>query len=380
MIEHFDSIRPYSEQETLLVVKRLFSDPKFVQTLSIFEDKINVDGWVKEIMSCKTQLEFHLTFANRVFHYFTDKTCSKICYSGLEKIDPNKQYLFVGNHRDIVLDSALLQIYYFQNGFEETRIAIGDNLVSTPLLVELARIHKMFLVLRSGTLKEKINHTHHLSSYIYHSLFNDKESVWIAQRNGRTKNGDDKTQQGLLKMLTYADPQNPMQLLKQMLITPVTVSYQYESCAQMKARELALSEKTPYVKATGEDFKSIVEGVSGYKGEVHFAIGDPLQQEFDMIPEGLNFNEKLNWLCRVIDRKIYENYYIFPQNHIAFDIQENSNRYASFYTDEEKSLFMSYLDKQSSVSDVPKEKMMRYLLDIYVNPVKNKIRSIHQDF
>ncbi|MCL1850439.1 MAG: 1-acyl-sn-glycerol-3-phosphate acyltransferase [Bacteroidetes bacterium] len=370
----FENIRPYSEEETMQAVKKLFADPEFVLQLEIFRDKINVSEWVKEVLACKTQFEFHLTFANRVFHYFAEKTCTKIHYSGIENINPNNQYLFIGNHRDIVLDSSLLQIYYFKNGYDATRSAIGDNLISAPLFVELARLHKMFLVLRSGTLKEKINHTHLLSSYIHHSIFEEKESVWIAQGNGRTKNGDDKTQQGLLKMLTLADPENPLETLKQMQITPVTVSYQYEPCACLKARELALSENSTYTKQSGEDAESIINGITGFKGEVHFVIGKPLQQEFENIPPKLSLNEKLALLCDQIDRQIYMNYYLYPQNYIAIDIQENSDRFSAHYTQEDKLSFMNYLEEQSIVQDVTKEKMKNYLLDIYANPVRNKLR------
>ena len=368
----FDKIRPYTEQESLEAVQKLFSNPLFLKQLSVFEDKINIDEWVKEILACDNEFDFHLTLADRVFHYYIEKSCTQVYYSGFENINPKNQYLFIGNHRDIVLDSSFLQIYYFKNGYDETRSAIGDNLLSTPLFLELARMHKMFIVLRSGLLKEKIAHTHLLSSYIHHSIFEEKESVWIAQGNGRTKNGDDKTQQGLLKMLTLADPQNAMLKLKNMHITPVTISYQYEPCDQLKARELALSENTPYKKQPGEDTKSIIEGITGFKGEAHFVIGKPLQ--FDMIPQELSLNEKLTILCQQIDNQIYENYYLHPQNYIAIDIQEKSNRFSNQYTEEEKNDFIRYLSQKSITHGVSKEKMMSYLLDIYANPVRNKLK------
>jgi len=372
MKNRFNNIRPYNEKETLYAVNKLFTNPEFIRQLSIFEDKINVKEWVKEVLACKSEFEFHLAFANRVFHYFIEKTCTNIHYSGIENINPKNQYFFIGNHRDIVLDSSFLQTYYFKNGYDETRSAIGDNLLANPLFTEIARIHKMFLVLRSGTLKEKIANTHLLSSYIHHSIFEEKESVWIAQRNGRTKNGDDKTQQGILKMLTLADPENAMQKLERMQITPVTISYQYEPCDQLKARELALSEKVPYKKQPGEDTKSIFEGITGFKGDVHFVIGKPVR--FDGLSQELSLNDKLAELCEQIDNQIYSNYFLYPQNYIAIDIQDNANRFSDYYSEDEKSDFISYLDKKSTISDVPKEKMMKYLLDIYANPVRNKLR------
>jgi len=368
----FNSIRPYSETETLDAVRKLFTDPFFLHHLHYFSDKINVDEWVKEVLACKNQFEFHLAFAHRVFHYFIEKTCTKISYSGLNNINPHNQYLFIGNHRDIILDSSFLQIYYLNHNFDETRSAIGNNLVSTPLFAELAKIHKMFIVLRSGTLKEKIANTHLLSSYIHHSIFVEKESVWIAQGNGRTKNGDDKTQQGLLKMLTLAEPENAMQKLKLMQITPVTISYQFEPCDQLKARELALTENAPYIKQAGEDTKSIIEGVTCFKGETHFVIGKPLQT--DSIPHELSLNEKLTIICEQIDNQIYSNYFLYPQNFIAFDLQDNSDTFVKHYSEKDKNAFIDYLNEKSTINDVPKEKMMKYLLDIYANPVRNKLK------
>ena len=370
----FDKIRPYTDQETMQAVKKLFAEATFIQQLSVFEDKINVDEWVKDVLACHTRHEFHLTFVNAVFHYFIDKTCTQVHYSGIENIYPENQHLFIGNHRDIMLDSMFLQVYYFKNGYEAARSAVGDNLISNPLFVELARMHQLFLVLRSGTLKEKMKNTQLLSSYIHHTIFEEKESVWISQGNGRTKNGDDKTQQGLLKMLTLAESKHPLQTLKQMQITPVTISYQYEPCAQLKARELVLSENAPYIKQPGEDVKSIIEGVTGFKGDVHLVIGKQLAQEFEDIPSELSINDKLALICDQIDRQIYDDYFLYPQNYIAIDIQENSNRFSTHYTDKEKTEFLKYLNEQSIVSDVTQEKMMRYLLDIYANPVRNKFK------
>jgi len=372
----FKDIRPYSENETMVEIKKMFTDPNFIKHLAIFEDKIDVKQWVVDILACKTRLEFHLTFADRVFHYFINKTCAQIHFAGIENIDIKNQYLFIGNHRDIILDSSYLQIYYFKNGCEATLSAIGDNLISTPFFYELARLHKMFLVFRSGSLKETIYNTRLLSSFIYHSIFEEKESVWIAQGNGRTKNGNDKTQQGLLKMLTLSSSKDAMQILRKMQITPVTISYQYEPCAQLKARELALSENCPYIKKSGEDAKSIIEGVTGYKGDVHLVIGKPLKNEFDDINPELSLNEKLAMLCSQIDQQIYKNYFLFPQNYIAFDILENSDRFSSQYTHDEKAAFYNYLNEKSVIQDVSKEKMVKYLLNIYANPVKNRFNIL----
>ena len=287
--------------------------------------------------------------------------------------------MFIGNHRDITLDPALLQYYFFIEKKKTSRIAMGDNLFTTPLLGEIAKLNKMIKVKRSGTMREKLVNFQKLAAYIQYSLFEDKESVWIAQRDGRTKDGNDFTKQGLLKMITMGNDKHLLETIRRMNITPLTISYEYESCDKMKARELALSENGPYVKEPGEDFNSIKQGIFGQKGRVALTIGHPLGDELDQVSENLNNNDKLYYVCKLIDKQIYKNYALYPNNYIAHDLMHQNQEYANHYTPEEKSKFEAYLQMQSQTSDVPEEKMRANLLKIYATPVDNYMKAISEE-
>ena len=371
-MDKFENIRPYKDAEAVQAIHRLFNNQDFIKSLSFLKDQFDISELVKTALECKSILEFQMRFSGQVFNYFIQKSSTGIHYSGLENIKPEKAHLFIANHRDIVLDSSSLQNYFFENNLRGTKTAIGDNLVTNPVFVELARINNMLLVLRSSTIHDKIANLHLLSEYIHHSIFEENESVWIAQRSGRTKDGYDVTQQGLIKMLSMANRKDPMEALKSIQLTPVTISYEYESCDQLKAREMALSENGDYVKKSGEDFKSIVQGVLGYKGEIRLHIGNPIIDEINQIDPSLNTNDQLFAVAKLVDQQIYADYHLFKTNYIAFDYQEQRQEFSSLYSEQEKDNFLNYLKKQSVVEDVSEEKMLHYLLLIYSNPVRTK--------
>jgi len=372
MIEKFDDIRPYTDAEAVHAIGKLFGNQEFIESLSFLKDQFDIPELVAIAKNCKSIFEFQNQFSSRIFNYFIKTSSSGIYYSGIENIDPQTPYLFIANHRDIVLDSSTLQSYFFENNLKGTKTAIGDNLMTSPIFVELARINNMLLVVRSASIHEKIANLHLLSEYIHHSIFEEQESVWIAQRSGRTKDGFDKTQQGLIKMLSMAKKRDPLECLKSMKVTPVTISYEYESCDQMKAREMALSENGEYIKKPGEDFQSIVQGVLGFKGEIRMHIGTPIVEEIDHIDRTLNVNDQLYEVTKLVDQQIYKDYYLYKNNYIAFDYQEQSNEFQSYYSQEDKEKFLIYLKGKAKVEDVCEEKMICYLLQIYANPVRSK--------
>ena len=371
MTDKFDDIRHFNLREAILVRREIFADETFIHALEKLDLGVTVDDLKEE---CKTY-ESHYAFQKAVpwsfLKYVNRLTTSKITYRGLENIDRNKAYLYIANHRDIIMDSAYLQCYFFENDINTSKIAIGDNLVTSPLLLNIAKLNKMFIVKRGGGIREKLMNSKLLSEYIHYSMFDENESVWIAQRNGRTKDGLDKTQQGLIKMLTYYDEsRDVIDILKEMHITPVTVSYEYEPCDKLKARELALSENGKYTKQPGEDFNSVKQGIFGWKGEVHFVIGKPIDQQIDAISPELRKNDKLNEVAKMIDLQIYQDYHLFATNYIAYDYLEKSQEFEKFYTPKQREEFLKYIDKQSIVEDVEADKMKNYLLQIYANPVK----------
>lgn len=375
----FEDIRPYTDAEFKEAYYRLMEDPRFKDALRLCLQNYNVEDFRKDLDKFQTIEEVQVDFDKRFLDVFLSQSTKGIALSGIENLEEDKTYMFIGNHRDITLDPALLQYYFFIEKKKTSRIAMGDNLFTTPLLGEIAKLNKMIKVKRGGTMREKLVNFQKLAAYIQYSLFEDKESVWIAQRDGRTKDGNDYTKQGLLKMITMGNDKNLLETMRRMNITPLTVSYEYESCDKMKARELALSENGPYVKEPGEDFNSIKQGIFGQKGRVALTIGHPLGDELDLVPENLNNNDKLYFVCKLIDKQIYKNYVLYPNNYIAHDLMHQNQEYAARYTPEEKSKFETYLEMQSHTSDVPEEKMRANLLKIYATPVDNYMKAISEE-
>lgn len=378
MIDKFESIRPFNLREAIVIRREVFADETFKTALEHLQMGVTVDDLKEECKTYASHYDFQVAVPGRFLEYVTQKSTTNVVYEGLGNLEKDVPYLFIANHRDIILDSGYLQLYFFHEKWNTSKIAIGDNLIQTPLLRNIARLNKMFLVKRGGSLRERLTNSKLLSEYIHYSLTEEKESVWIAQRNGRTKNGIDKTQQGLVKMLTYFDEegQGLVQLLKEMRIVPLTISYEYEPCDQLKARELALSENAKYVKKQGEDFNSICTGLFGFKGNVSIVIGKPLDKELDTIPDDLRKNDKITMACDFIDKQIYHNYKLYATNYIAYDLLEKTSEFSEHYSLKDKENFIKYIQEKSIVEDVDSEKMMDYLLHIYANPVKTKFDKV----
>lgn len=377
-IKEFEDIRPYTNAEFKEAYYRLMEDPRFQDALRLCLQNYNVEDFRKDLDKFQTIEEVQVDFDKRFLDVFLSQSTKGVSLSGIENLEEDKTYMFIGNHRDITLDPALLQYYFFIENRKTSRIAMGDNLFTTPLLGEIAKLNKMIKVKRGGTMREKLVNFQKLAAYIQYSLFEDKESVWIAQRDGRTKDGNDYTKQGLLKMITMGNDKHLLETIRKMNITPLTVSYEYESCDKMKARELALSENGPYVKQPGEDFESIKQGIFGQKGRVALTIGQPLGDEIDLVPQNLNNNDKLYFVCQLIDKQIYKNYVLYPNNYIAHDLLYQNKEFAAHYNAEQQSKFEAYLQMQSVTNDVPMEKMRENLLKIYATPVDNYMKTISQ--
>jgi len=375
-MDNFDDIRPYNDDEAEAAYLHLMDDKRFQDAIVKCLPNYTISDFRKDFTKYHCIEDVQKDFIRRFIQVFIEQSSKGFSASGMENTDPAQSYLFIGNHRDITFDPALLQYYFFLTNRTTSKIAIGDNLIATPVLGEVARLNKMFLVKRSGTLREKVANLKQLSAYIHHSLFEEKSSVWIAQRDGRTKDGHDYTKQGLLKMMVMGHESEAIATLRRMQVTPTTISYEYEPCDQFKARELAISENGPYVKRPGEDFDSIKHGLFDPKGRISLVIGKPLNEELDKIPQNLNLNEQLDKVCELIDRQIYKNYQLYPTNYIANDLMNNCSQYQDFYSPEQKDSFTQYLNRKACVQDVSKEKMMHYLLRIYGTPVDTHYKSI----
>jgi len=320
----FDNIRPYRDSEVRPIIEKFLQNPSLTQTVCKYKfPKLSkLMGPVLQYM-VKRALKKELSTVNNVTdvqqhiaNYLAstiNKTTDGFSVSGLEYLAPDQPCLFISNHRDIAMDPAFLNYALYQAGMDTVEIAIGDNLISNPFVADLMRLNKSFIVRRSVQgIKEKLKAMIELSTYIQHVL-DGGTSVWIAQREGRAKDGIDKTDAALIKMLHIAGKKQGLSLsetVKKLNIVPVSISYEYDPCDQMKANELrAKAQEGEYIKADGEDIESIVKGITGYKGKVHVSIGKPLTGQF----------ETADNVAEAIDQQIIMNYKLQIPNMMAFE-------------------------------------------------------------
>ena len=376
----FSAIRPYKDEELPYAVNRILMNQGFIHSLANFITDASLPATVKRIRKIKTCREMQEEIFAPMIRTFVQRSVDELTYGGFENLDKNKSYLFIANHRDILLDSALMQLYLINNGLPTTRSAMGDNLLSAPIYTDIAKISNMFTVIRANTPRTMLINSTLMSEYIRHSICKEKISVWIAQRNGRTKDGLDKTQQGVLKMLYSSNKENVFHSLKQLNIVPVTVSYEVEPCDRMKARELILTKLNKiYIKEHNEDYRSITTGIFTYKGKVHLQFGEPIDTFFDDKLVFGSTNEQFQYITNLIDQQMYKNYKLFPNNFIAFDIRNNDNRFQGKYTEGEKREFMKHINRQANIEDVSFVKMKKTLIDIYANPVASFLSLSQQN-
>ena len=370
--DKFHKIRPYFDSEVNEAVKKILENTVFSNFISkyLFDGKI--EDYFSQISQISSVREFQEEISSKYINKMSVLSIKKLNVQGLDNVKKSKPYLFISTHRDIALDSALLQIALYHNGYNTTRSAIGNNLVPNDLLLDIAKLNKMFLVIRDGSVRELPKNSFLLSEYIRNSITNDKESVWIAQRNGRTKDGNDQTQKGLLKMLATSYNGILIEGLKELNIVPISISYEYETCDAMKASETVISLNGTYKKQPGEDMKSIETGILQYKGNVEINICKPINDKLDKISSELTENDKLKYLASLIDSEIYNSYKLWGNNYIAADILSNKNNFESKYTTEEKIKFEQYINEKVELTDLDKNCFKENLLKIYANPVYNK--------
>lgn len=373
MENQLDYIRPFHDSEVNIAMNQILENENFLMFLKQFiYEKEDIDTEIVQLRKINTIHEFQDNISQKFVQRIIDRTISDFKITRFETINKDKGYLYVTNHRDIILDSALLQLSLFNKGFKTAQSAIGNNLVLSDLLLNIAKLNKMFLVIRDGSVRELIENSNVLSSYISSSI-SQNNSVWIAQRNGRTKNGIDSTQQGLLKMLTLWGEGSILDKIYNLNIIPAAVSYEYESCDFLKARELVISENGKYEKRSGEDLLSIETGLTQYKGEVNIVFGKAINDSYDQWKNlSGNDNEILKHFATILDASIIKNYVLYPSNLIAADLISNSSKFKTQYTDEQKEQFLAYCQKNIDKSDVDKEKFKEKFLLIYANPVFQK--------
>lgn len=370
----FEDIRPLHDNEVKEGIARLLNVQEFRGMVDYaFQGKIPFEQIEQQLRQITTVKQFQSGLITKMLGFVIAKTSESFTFSGLENLEKGKAYLFLSTHRDIVLDSALMNLVLNDNDYDTARIAIGDNLVKEPWINDLVRLNKSFIVKRGKQGKDKVMASMQLSKYIAHSILNDNESVWIAQREGRTKDGIDKTQPGLIKMLSIAGRKAPVEHLRQLNIVPVTISYEYNPCDALLLPELlAKSEEREYVKGPMEDLISMMKGIEGKKGRIHLSFGDPLNSIGNNLVD-VTEEKFVNQIVDLVDHEVYKKFQLFPTNFIADDLLNQQTKWANNYTTEEKETFEKVMTSRLAAVEGDQEKLKNIYLKMYANPViKNK--------
>lgn len=369
----WDDIRPYRDDEIPSAMQRIASNKDFPQVMEYIYGPGLVEKKMEEFTSYKTVSQFQINFMFDAINAIIEKTTDGFTYGGFENLEKGKGYLFVSNHRDILLDAALLQIALYNNGLDCSEITFGDNLMQPGLVTDIGKSNRMFKVVRSGSAKNFWNVSYHLSSYMRYVVKERNTSVWIAQRNGRTKDGDDRTNQTVLKMFSLSGEGNLGKNFSELNIVPMAISYEWETCITQKVRELYLSQEHPYIKEKGEDFRSIMSGILSPKGHVHIQICPPVSAEELLAIESLDRHEALAYMASLLDARIYNGYKLFKTNYIAFDMLYNTFKFTDKYTKEEYKEFAEVMHKTLSGWKENLLPLMNLYLKIYSNPVLNRL-------
>lgn len=376
-MQKFDSIRPFYDSEVNEALSDVVQHPMMKALMNFSAPEVPDEVWKSQLMKTHSIRDFQCNFIYQSARKILEKSSEGLTTSGFEHLEKNTSYLFVSNHRDILLDTTLLNATLFEHGLVMTASAIGDNLVKKSFLKILAKLNRNFLVLRGLSPREMLQSSKLLSEYIGQLLMHENRSVWIAQREGRTKDGNDATNPGVLKMLGMgSDENNVMDYFKKMKIVPVSISYEYDPTDVLKMPQLmAEANNEVYIKEKNEDFQNIISGVLGQKKRIHIHIGKVIDSEIDIIVanEG-NANKQVLALAQTIDHAVLSNYKLWPTNFIAFDILNKSTQYAHLYTDDEKALFMRRLEMRI---DHDNPQMLEGFLAMYANPVVNKLKYTH---
>ena len=371
-MQKFDAIRPYYDAEINEAIHNVLQHPMMKALMNFTFPEIDDAIWKEQLKKTHSIRDFQRNFIYQSVQKVLEKSSEGLTTSGFEKLDKNTSYLFISNHRDIILDTSLLNACLFDYGLVMTASAIGDNLVKKSFLLALSKLNRNFLVQRGLSPREMLMSSKLMAEYISQLLLRENRSVWIAQREGRTKDGNDATNPGVLKMLAMGcEDKNLMNYFKKVKIVPVSISYEYDPTDALKMPQLmAEANDEIYIKEKNEDFMTLLSGIIGQKKHIHIHVGEVLNSELDYIAtEYDNSNKQIQALAQVIDDSILKSYKLWPTNFIAFDILYKTNKYAHLYTEDEKSLFERRLELKI---DATNEMMVESFLNMYANPVVNK--------
>lgn len=373
----FDAIRAYEDRDLSTTIKTLFADEAFRSVLQSLFPNQSLPLLEKQLSSYTSILEFQKNFIHGLVTQLIQKTGNGLTLDISALTNKGLPYTYISNHRDIILDSALLDILLIDAEFPQTvEIAIGDNLLVYPWIKHLVRLNKAFIVQRSLSLREMLVASKLMSRYMHFVITQKKNPIWIAQREGRAKDGNDRTQEAVLKMIAMGGEGTATERLMAMHIVPLSISYEFDPCDFLKAKEFQMKRDNPaYKKTRADDLVNMQTGLFGYKGRVHYACA-PCIDDWIATRKGLSNAEFFAATARRLDEEIYRNYRLYPNNFVALDLLNNEKDYISHYSEEDKVQFEQYLQQQIDKIDLPNKDeafLRERLLEMYANPAKNQL-------
>lgn len=377
----FDEIRPYHDEELPQVLEELIADPMFRQVVGAVMPGVPFEAWSQKMRACKTKQDFQKAFCYGILKKLETEATDGVSldYTALSA-GKGAAYTYISNHRDIILDSGFLSVLLVEQGMDTVEIAIGDNLLIYPWIKKLVRVNKSFIVQRALTMRQMLAASACMSRYMHYTIGEKKQSIWIAQREGRAKDSNDRTQDSVLKMLAMGGEGDAVDRLMEMNIAPLAISYEFDPCDFLKAQEFQLKrDVADYKKTSADDLLNMRTGLFGYKGRVHFQMAACINDELAKLDRSLPKPEFFARVSALIDQRIHANYRMYPNNYIAHDLLEGNENFASCYTAEEKQRFVSYLEKQLERVTIPNKDvdfLRRMMLLMYANPLKNQLVAL----
>ena len=376
LLKSFDAIRPFEPEELPEVFERLLGNAQFAQVVAYVFKDVPFDMLAQKMRACKTNLEFQVAFCYPFIKGLLQKA-SLGCDMNVDAIDMEKRYTFVSNHRDIVLDSALLDVLLVDAGCKTTcEIAIGDNLLSLPWVKDLVRINKSFIVERSVSLRQMLLSSKRLSDYMHLVIAQKHDNVWIAQREGRAKDSNDRTQESIIKMMVMGGEGTLVERLKGLHIVPLAISYEYDPCDFLKAQEFQLKRDiADWKKGPMDDVVSMQTGIMGYKGHIHYDAAPCIDAWLDTLDPDMPKADFFKAVATHIDEEVFRRYRLYPSNYVALDELEGTTAHADRYTAEQKAQFDGYIAQQMAKIQLPDKDeafLRERLLTMYANPARNQ--------
>ncbi len=377
---NFDDIRPLNNDEVKDAIESLINNADFERAFRYIQPNVDWNKFSETMRSYKTKEDFKSKLAYQIVMMVANKTTFSLTVSGRSRLPKDKKpCTFISNHRDIALDASFLNVMLYDVGYGMTQVAIGDNLLIRSWIETLVRLNNSFLVKRNLPVRQKLEASAELSAYIRHTILETKESIWIAQREGRAKDSDDRTQGSVLKMLSMSGDKDIVSNLMELNIFPVAISYEFDPCDYLKAKEFQQKRDDPdFVKSQRDDLLSMETGILNNKGRVHFTLTEPINDALAKLDRTLEKNDLLGEIAMIIDKEIYKHYRFYPCNYVAFDMLYNTNRFIGNYGAKDKTQFEEYLKGQLEkiVLENKDEAFLRTkILEMYSNPLKNHIEN-----